>query len=84
MTSSSQHFGKSTVFRVDPEHQLLEMMQAAVGRIHAAQINVNIHEDSVLLTGSVKSWYGKQHAQETLREISGSRVIQNNLQVMYN
>ena len=81
MSNSSSPQRSSTFFRIDPEHQLLEMMQATVRRICAAEIQIRLHNDSVLLLGSVNSWYDKQYAQESLRELSGSRMIHNDLQV---
>lgn len=81
MSSSSSSQAGSTYFRIDSEHQLLEMMQATVARICAAKIQVAMHDDSVLLSGSVNSWYDKQQAQESLRRLTGARTILNELAV---
>lgn len=69
-------------FRIDPEHQLLDMMQNAVARIQGADIQIQLRDESVLLTGTVERWHEKQFAQESLRNLSGNRVISNGLQVI--
>ena len=57
------------------------MMQKAVGRLLTGQVGIHLQTNSVLLTGSVESWHDKQFAQESIREISGPRIIRNDLRV---
>lgn len=68
-------------FRIDPQHQLLEMMQNAVGRLTSGRVSIEIAEERVMLTGSVRSWHEKQNVQEGIRGLSGRREIRNRLQV---
>lgn len=69
-------------FRIDPEHQLLDMMQKAVARLQGANIQIQLHNESVVLTGTVQCWHEKQFVQESLRRLSGNRTISNGLQVV--
>lgn len=69
-------------FRIDPEHQLLDMMQKAVARLQGANIQIQLHNESVVLTGTVQCWHEKQFVQERLRSLSGNRTISNGLQVI--
>jgi hypothetical protein len=66
--------------RLDTDHTVQELMASAVVRISAA-IRVELCEQQVRLTGSVASWHEKQLAQETLRSISQSYVISNEITV---
>lgn len=67
--------------RIDTDHHLQEMMHAAVQRLHAGSIDIELTDNSVLLVGSVSSWADKQSAQERIRSMSSSRVIDNQLLV---
>ncbi|MEZ6127196.1 MAG: BON domain-containing protein [Planctomycetaceae bacterium] len=71
----------SRYFRVDTDHKLHEMMQRAVARLHGRDIGIQLHDRQVILTGTVRSWAEKQTAQESIRALSGSRRIVNELHV---
>ncbi len=68
-------------FRVDPEHYLIQMMRRAMKPLRCRGLNIQLSGDVVSLTGNVDSWSDKQIAQESIREVSGARIIQNNLAV---
>ena len=69
-------------FRLDTDHHLQQLMQEAINRLQSGNVDVRLGDDSVVLNGTVSSWHDKQLAQESLRSISRSRVIQNHLQVV--
>lgn len=68
-------------FRVDAQHCLLEMMQDAVSHLSRSQVDIRLDENTVCLTGQVDSWTDKQLAQESIRGLSGSLTIHNELRV---
>ncbi len=45
-------------------------------------IRVETHADHVVLHGFVRSYYQKQMAQETLKNIPGVRLIRNEIEVI--
>ena len=73
---SSRHF------RIDPEHQVMEMMRSALEHLKHCEVNIQFQQDAVYLTGEVGSWSDKQIAQESIRSILGHRRIENNLRVV--
>jgi osmotically-inducible protein OsmY len=77
--SSSRKLAKS--IRIDTDHCMHEMMQRAVERMPNASVKVQMSRHAVLLTGTVNSWQDKQVAQESVRAISRTRKIHNELQV---
>lgn len=77
--SSSRKLAKS--IRIDTDHCMHEMMQRAVERMPNASVKVQMSRQAVLLTGTVNSWQDKQDAQESIRAISRTRKIHNELQV---
>ena len=42
---------------------------------------VTVHEDEVVITGRVTSYYMKQLAQETVRPVLGQRQLRNRVEV---
>ena len=66
--------------RLDTDHTIQDLMTAAVSRI-SSDIRVAFRERQVHLTGSTQSWYEKQLAQESLRTVSRSVVIYNDISV---
>lgn len=56
-------------------------MQAAIRRRHGRGVDLEFTDEMVLLRGSVNSWAEKQNAQECIRSLASSRMIQNDLQV---
>ena len=71
----------STYLRIDTEHHLLDMMKTAVSRLNARDVDIQFDDDAVLLSGTVDCWHDKQRIQESVRGLTGSRFIENNLQV---
>lgn len=80
MTTSSP--SASPIFRVDTEHHLLDMMKQAVSRLNAHNLDIQLDDEAVLLHGTVDCWHDKQRVQESVRGLTGSRFIENNLQVV--
>ncbi|MCA9057347.1 MAG: BON domain-containing protein [Planctomycetaceae bacterium] len=63
--------------RIDPEHQLGELMQDSVSRMLMNCVDVMLQHDEVWLTGRVTSYHEKQLAQESVRSLAGKRRIRN-------
>lgn len=78
-TSSTAH--PNPYLRIDTEHHLLDMMRQAVSRLNARDVDIQFDDDAVLLCGTVDCWHDKQRIQESVRGLTGSRFIENNLQV---
>ena len=55
-------------------------MSSAVSRINS-EIRVEFRDDQVVLRGVTESWHEKQLAQESLRSVSQSYVIHNEISV---
>ena len=68
----------SKAVRVDTDHTVQDLMAAAVSRI-SSEVRVELRQHQVFLTGSTQSWYEKQLAQESLRSVSNSYVIRNDI-----
>ncbi len=51
-------------------------------QVRARELRVHSQRDAVVLEGQVDSWYAKQVAQESIRQISGNVRIVNQLQVV--
>ena len=51
-------------------------------QVLARELRVHSQRDAVVLEGQVDSWYAKQVAQESIRQISGNVRIVNQLQVV--
>lgn len=68
--------------RIDPDHQLLEMMHRVLQRMPSMHLDLQLLNDRVVLTGTVCSWHDKQNVQERIRGLSGSREICNDIQVV--
>ena len=66
--------------RLDTDHTIQSLMSSAVSRINS-EIRVEFREQKVHLTGSTESWHEKQLAQESLRSVSQSYVIHNEISV---
>ena len=63
---------------MDTDHTVQDLMVAAVSRISSG-FRVELRQQQVFLTGSTHSWYEKQLAQESLRSVSNSYVIRNDI-----
>lgn len=68
-------------FRIDLQHQVLDLMERAVARISSGAIQVRLADDEVILDGHVNTWHEKQYAQESIRSLTSGRVIRNSLVV---
>lgn len=49
--------------------------------VDASDIEVNVSNGEVTLTGSVESRYSKRHAEDIVDDVAGVRYVQNNLRV---
>jgi osmotically-inducible protein OsmY len=58
-----------------------QLLQRSLDRLQNHNIQVELHAQTVTLTGSVRSWSEKQLAQESVRSTTGSRTIHNELRV---
>jgi osmotically-inducible protein OsmY len=66
-------------------HDLLEMVETTLARtlcLAGRNLRFEIHEDGVVLRGTVRSYYQKQLAQESLKSISGVNRIHNEIEVI--
>ena len=81
MNTTASLPSSSVSLRIDPEHELCELMRQAISRFGMPAIDVEVASDAVHLTGVVDSWHAKQHAQECIRGLAGSRAIQNSVSV---
>lgn len=66
--------------RLDTDHAVEELMAVAVSRINGS-IRVTLREREVQLSGQADSWHEKQLAQESLRAVSNSYQIRNQIRV---
>jgi len=80
--SGSQHSNTGQQFRIDTDHQLHAMMKQEIQRLHGRSIDIRLDKDCVLLSGTVNSWSDKQQAQESIRGLSGSHQIRNDVKVV--
>jgi osmotically-inducible protein OsmY len=67
------------------QHGLSEQVHHVLSRspyFAGRSLRVEVENDSVTLRGVVGSYYQKQVAQETLRDIDGIDCIQNELEVI--
>lgn len=70
---------------IDHAHQLSELIRQAISTsVLVANQNVQyqIEQEQVVLTGIVNSYYAKQLAQESVSRIQGVRQVHNRLTVM--
>ncbi len=68
----------------DQPHQLKEIVQSAINRngyFAFSRVSADIQDDNIVLTGTVETYYQKQLAQETVRKIAGTTLINNQIQV---
>lgn len=70
---------------LDTSHDPLDGVRRALARaphIIAHLLDVTVEEDTVVLAGSVRTWYQKQVAQESVRHVEGVRRISNRIAVV--
>lgn len=66
------------------EQQLVEQVRSAIKRnphLRCERVLLEANEGRVVLRGTVRSWFQKQMAQESLRGIEGVHEIENLLEV---
>lgn len=64
---------------------LLDRVQSALLRgpmLAGRNLRIEMHEQSVVLRGVVRSYYHKQLAQESLRHVAGLKSICNEIEVV--
>ncbi len=69
----------------DSEHSLNDLVHAKLARnpyIAGRNLQVEVHQDAVVLKGVVSSYYQKQLAQEAVRVIEGIKQVRNELEVI--
>lgn len=69
----------------DPRHTLHELVEVALLRSRfpvGPSLNVEMAEGAVVIRGTVHSYYQKQLAQESIRQLCGTRRIHNELRVV--
>jgi osmotically-inducible protein OsmY len=64
------------------DHQIRTALEQSP-HLHGRQLRFEAHEGHVTLKGVVRSYYQKQMAQETLRELAGVERIENQLEVTW-
>jgi osmotically-inducible protein OsmY len=70
---------------IDRPHSLSDRIGRALERhphLFGHRVRYELREEEVVLTGSVRTYFQKQMAQETLRTISGITRIVNELEVV--
>ncbi len=66
------------------EHELVQRVTARLqcrlgGRVQ--EFRMSWHEGGLVLRGHVRSYYGKQMAQEVVMEVSGLSILSNDIEV---
>ncbi len=68
----------------DQPHQLKDIVQSAINRngfVAFSRINAEVNDDNIILSGTVDTYYQKQMAQESVRQIAGTTSIENRILV---
>ena len=71
---------ESRNLRLDTDHCVQELMGKAVARV-CREVDVRVRHNDVYLSGVTESWYEKQMAQESLRDVSAAYRIHNDIAV---
>ena len=71
---------ESRSIRLDTDHAVQELMANTVARI-SRDVCIHVQRECVFLSGATNSWYEKQLVQESLRDISRSYQIHNDIAV---
>ena len=72
-------------FYIDQPHSLRELVHNRLAGnpfVISRSLTINVNEDEVTLRGYVPTYYQKQLAQESIRNIEGVRTIHNELEVI--
>jgi osmotically-inducible protein OsmY len=59
-------------------HRILARNLQVAGR----DLRIDVSERGVVLSGTVRSWYHKQLAQESIRRLAGEASIRNEIEVV--
>ena len=64
--------------------ELTDLVESALHRrlVGSRTLRFELHEGTVVLSGLVKSYYQKQLAQESVREIDGIQAVDNRIEVV--
>jgi hypothetical protein len=68
-----------------PRSELRHLIESVISRssfLSGRNLRFEVHEDAVVLRGVVRSYYQKQLAQESLRNIEGLAKINNEIEVV--
>ena len=69
----------------DRRHSLEELVHSTLSRspyLTGRSLRIEVVEDDVVLSGVVRSYYQKQMAQESLRNLAGVGRVRNELEVV--
>ncbi len=75
---TQQHFS-------DRPHTLCDLVYSTLCRnpyLTGRNVRIQVVDDSVVLSGVVNSYYQKQMAQESLRQVQGLGQVRNEIQVV--
>ena len=82
--SRGEHYGRGPKSYTRSDERIGEDVNDRLtddGRLDASEIEVEVSDGEVTLTGSVTSREGKRHAEEVAEGVSGVKHVQNNLRV---
>jgi osmotically-inducible protein OsmY len=77
--------GTLDAVRQQSRNDLRGVVESALARslyFSGKNLRFEVHEDGVVLRGTVRSYYHKQLAQESLKSISGVARIHNEIEVV--
>jgi len=69
----------------ESEHKLQELAYHALSRhpfVAGRNLRIDLDQEDMVLSGVVGSYYHKQLAQESVREIAGTKRIRNDIEVI--
>ncbi len=68
-----------------PDERLQELIYSRLARsphLAGKYLRIEMSDNTIVLKGTVRSYYHKQLAQETLRPLAAGRLLRNELQVV--
>lgn len=69
----------------DSKHSLQELVHSTLARspyLMGRNLHIAVDQDSIVLSGVVQTYYQKQMAQETIRQMSGVANVRNEIEVV--
>lgn len=69
----------------DAGHSLRDLVQSTLSRspyFAGRNLRIELHDNDIVLKGVVNTYYQKQLAQESIRNIDGIRRIRNDIEVL--